>query len=99
MRKTWVTSLAIAAALGIGSIGTPGTVHAGNFFDIMNPTKWFGGDRDDDYRYYRYRRQRDLDYWRWNSPWAWGYPPPGLGAPMMAANPSSNQAPPPKLPE
>lgn len=67
MKRKFVSSCAVALAIGVASLALPLAATAGGFnpMSAMNPSKWFGGgDRD---RYYD-----DYDY---------GPPPPGYGAP------------------
>lgn len=61
--------LAATAILGVAGLGMMGTAHAVDMGNMMNPSKWFGGDKEkDDYR------QDDRDYQ--------GGPPPGYGPPQ-----------------
>jgi len=84
-RKKLVT-LTVAATCGLGALATTGTASAFNFGDMMNPGRWFGGDRDRD-RYYDYDRYwggyGPYGYrggpWGGYGPWGGGYGPWGGG--------------------
>lgn len=74
MKRSYIIPLVIAASLGVGAIGA---AHAG-MFDMMNPSRWFGGNRDyyDYDRYGRYGYGGPYDYGR-----PYGYGPYGYGGP------------------
>jgi hypothetical protein len=65
------TTFAAAGALAAATLMTTGVATAKNFGDWMNPSKWFGGDRD----YY----DRDYYYGRYGAPGWGGYGYPGWG--------------------
>jgi hypothetical protein len=71
MRTKAILTLAAAAALGIGALA-PVASPAKGMGDMMNPSKWFGGGRDDDY----YRGGPG-----WGYPGGYGYGYPGYGYP------------------
>lgn len=74
-RKLLVSPLA-AITLGLGALVTTGPVHAINFGDMMNPGRWFGGDRDRyDDRYY------GGGPYGYGGPYGWGGPYGGWGGP------------------
>jgi hypothetical protein len=64
-------SLTVAVAAGLGALGAVGQAQAFNFGDMMNPSRWFGGDRD---RYY----DRGYGY-GYGGPYGWGGPYGGYG--------------------
>lgn len=67
---------AVAVAIGLPGLVVPEPASAG-MFDMMNPSRWFGGNRDyydDDYRY-GYGRGR----YGYGGPYGWGGGPYGWG--------------------
>jgi hypothetical protein len=63
-----LVSLAATLTIGLGALMTAGAAQAFNFGDMMNPGRWFGGDRD---RYYD----------RYDRGYGWGGPYGGYGGP------------------
>jgi len=84
MRKNRLLRALAGLALSGAALLPAQTALGANFGDMMNPSKWFGGNRDRDYYdrdYYRYGRG-----YGWGGPWGgYGYPYyggyPGWGAP------------------
>ena len=64
MRQKLILATAVAA-MGLGSLASTLPVQASGFFDAMNPSRWFGGDRYDRY---------DRDYYYGRGPYGWGGP-------------------------
>ena len=99
IRKTTLTRLSVAV-LCIAGAAAANVAQAFDMGNIMNPSRWFGGDHD---RYY------DRGYYGYGGPYGgygpWGYGGYGGGYPStIVVNPtagSSNEAPtpPPRLPE
>ena len=76
MRQKLILATAVTA-MGLGSLASTTTVQASGFFDAMNPTRWFGGDRYDRYdRDYYYGRG---PYGYYGGPYGWGGPYGGYG--------------------
>ena len=48
MNRNKLVSLTAAVIVGLGALATVGPAQAFNFGDVMNPNRWFGGDRDRD---------------------------------------------------
>jgi hypothetical protein len=71
-----LVSLTLAAVAGLGALGSVGQAQAFNFGDMMNPGRWFGGDRDRD-RYYDGYGHRGPYGGGWGGPY--GYSPYGGG--------------------
>ncbi len=69
-RKTLV-SLTVAVTAGLGALVATETAQAFNFGDMMNPSRWFGGDRD------RYYDRYDRHGYGWGGPYGYG----GYGGP------------------
>jgi hypothetical protein len=69
MRIIDITRRTLLLTLGLGTAATTGTVQAFDFGNMMNPSRWFGGNRD---RYYG-----DYGY-GYGGP-GYGYGPPGYG--------------------
>ncbi len=67
-----LSSLTAAAVVGLGALLTMEQAMAFNFGDMMNPSRWFGGDRD---RYY------DRYYGGGYGPYGYGGPYGGWGGP------------------
>ena len=75
MNRSKLLSVTAAMTVGLGSLVTAQMAHAFNFGDMMNPSRWFGGDRDryyDDYRYGPYGYGGP--YGRYGGPYGWGGP-------------------------
>lgn len=66
MKRSKIIPAVIATSIGVGAIGA---AYAG-MFDMMNPSRWFGGNRD----YYDYDR-----YGRYGYGGPHGYGPYGYG--------------------
>jgi hypothetical protein len=62
--------------LGLTLIGGAGSALAVNFGDMMNPSKWMGGNKDRDYD----DRRGDGPGYGYGGP-GWGYGGPGYGGP------------------
>lgn len=80
MNRNRLVSLTAAVTVGLGALATTGPAQAFNFGDVMNPGRWFGGDRDRD-RYYdgdRYYGGYGPYGYR-GGPWGGGYGPWGGG--------------------
>ncbi len=75
MNRNKLVSLMGAVIVGLGALATTGPAQAFNFGDMMNPNRWFGGDRDRD-RYYDYDR-----YGGGYGPYGGGGPYGGWGGP------------------
>jgi len=108
MRQKLILATAVAA-MGLGSLASTLPVQASGFFDAMNPSRWFGGDRYD-----RYDRG---PYGYYGGPYGWGGPYGGYGPyggwggypgyggypSTIVVNPGAGgndkAAPPPRLPE
>jgi hypothetical protein len=78
VNRNKLVSLTAAVAVGLGALATMGPAQAFNFGDVMNPNRWFGGDRDRD-RYYDYDRYDR--YGGGYGPYGWGGPGGGWGGP------------------
>jgi hypothetical protein len=100
------TMFAVAGALATLGLLGGGLAEAKNFGDWMNPSKWFGGDRDYDRDYY-YRRGWGYPGYGWGYPgygwgypgYGWGYPGYGYGYPQQQAPASSTTPAPPPTPQ
>ncbi len=68
MNRKKLVSLAATVTIGLGALVTAGAAQAFNFGDMMNPGRWFGGDRD---RYYD----------RYDRGYGWGGPYGSYGGP------------------
>lgn len=70
----------VMAALGAGGLALSQGANAGGPFNMMNPSKWFGGnnDRYDDDYYYRDRYYGGGPYGGYGPGWG-GYGPYGYG--------------------
>jgi hypothetical protein len=74
--------------VGLGSLVTAQMAQAFDFGNMMNPSRWFGGDRDryyDDYRYGRYGYGGP--YGGWGGPYGGGADPMGGEAVPMGTAP------------
>ncbi len=81
MNRNKLVSLTAAVMAGLGALATAGPAQAFNFGDVMNPNRWFGGDRDRD-RYYDYDR-----YGGGYGPYGWGGPYGYRGGPWGGYGP------------
>ncbi|MGE5152488.1 MAG: hypothetical protein ACM3ST_00595 [Bdellovibrio bacteriovorus] len=91
MNRKQLVSLAATVSIGLGALVTAGAAQAFNFGDMMNPGRWFGGDRDRYYdRYDRYGYGGPYGGWGgpyggwggpygYGGPWGGGYGPYGWG--------------------
>lgn len=71
VRRTAIVPIVAAVALGVGEGAVTNVAEAG-MFDMINPSRWFGGDHD---RYYdRYRYGYGPGYWGGGGPYGWGGP-------------------------
>ena len=75
-----LVSAVVLAALGMAELAVSNIAQAG-MFDMMNPSRWFGGDHDRDYYYDRdYYRGRGYGPYGWGGgPYGWGGGPYGWG--------------------
>jgi hypothetical protein len=77
VNRTKLFSVTAALTVGLGSLVTGQMAQAFDFGNMMNPSRWFGGDRD---RYYDdYRYGYGGPYGRWGGPYGWGGGPYGWG--------------------
>jgi len=75
-----VTRKILIAALGMAGLTLTGAAHAFNFGNMMNPSRWFGGN--DDYYDRGYYRYGGYGPYGWGGPWGGGgYGPYGWGGP------------------
>jgi hypothetical protein len=81
VNRNKLVSLTAAVMAGLGALATAGPAQAFNFGDVMNPNRWFGGDRDRD-RYYDYDR-----YGGGYGPYGWGGPYGYRGGPWGGYGP------------
>ena len=107
MSKKLMVTAGSLAVLGLGGLGALVPAQAAGFGDFMNPSKWFGKDRDRDYYYDRGYYGRGpygygypgygYGYPGYGYP-GWGYGAPGYGYPAQGSG-STTQAPPPPPPQ
>lgn len=91
MRRDGIHWRRAAALLGTVALGATITAHAA-MFDMMNPSKWFGSDRD---RYgYGYSPYGwGGPYGGHGGPWGWGGPYGGYGGPWGWGGPYGGYGP------
>ena len=80
-RRKALVSAVVLVALGMAEPAVTNFAQAG-MFDMMNPSKWFGGSRDRDYydRDYYYGRGWGGGPYGWGGgPYGWGGGPYGWG--------------------
>jgi len=74
LRRKRIIPVMVAAILGLGGQAAPDVAQAGGIFNMMNPSRWFGNDRDD------YYRGRGGGPYGWGGgPYGWGGGPYGWG--------------------
>ena len=105
MSKKLMVTAGSLAVLGLSGLAVSVPAQAAGFGDFMNPSKWFGKDRDRDYYYDRgYYGRGPYGYgypgygygypgYGYGYP-GWGYGAPGYGYPAQSGG-STTQAPPP----
>jgi hypothetical protein len=96
-------------AVGGGSLAVMPSAYAFDMGNMMNPNKWFDGNKDryrDDYYYDRYDRYGYGPYgggwggpYGYGAPYGYGYPGYGYGVPGYQQQQQSNEPPPPPLPQ
>jgi hypothetical protein len=79
LRRNRIIPGMVAAVLGLGGQAAPDFAQASGMFDMMNPSRWFGGRDRDDYYYGRgygpYGGGWGGPYGGgWGGPWGWGGP-------------------------
>lgn len=96
-----MTRKILIAALGMAGLTLTGAAHAFNFGNMMNPSRWFGGN--DDYYDRGYYRYGGYGPYGWGGPW--GYPGGygyGGGSPstiVVTPQGGESKAPAPRAPE